>query len=155
MGDHIQISDSSGFEDPSWTEAAIERQIQFMMNKLYLHPETEVSISFVDEDTMAQLHEEHMDEPGSTDVMSWPMDELVAGSAERLSGPGVLGDIAICPQVAQRQAIEAGHDVKSEIELLLTHGLLHLLGHDHYDEEEHRVMFALQDQLLVLWRASR
>lgn len=154
MGDLIQVSDESGFA-ATWTEEDIVHQVQFMLDKLYVHPDTEVSISFVDEDTMAQLHEEHMDEPGATDVMSWPMDELVAGTMHELSGPGVLGDIAICPQVAQRQANEAGHDVKSEVELLLTHGLLHLLGHDHYEPQEHKVMFGLQDQLLLLWRASR
>lgn len=154
MGDLIQISDETDF-DATWTEDDIVEQITFMLSKLYVHPDTEVSIRFVDEDVMAELHEVHMDEPGSTDVMSWPMDELVAGTAEQLSGPGVLGDIAICPQVAQRQAQEAGHDVRSEVELLLTHGLLHLLGHDHYEPEEHKVMFGLQDQLLLLWRASR
>ena len=155
MGDLIQVSDESGFADAPWSEDQVVEQIEFLLEKLYVHPDTEVSITFVDEATMADLHEEHMDEPGATDVMSWPMDELVAGTAQALSGPGVLGDIAICPQVAQRQAAEAGHETVCEIELLLTHGVLHLLGHDHYEPEEHKVMFALQDQLLAQWRASR
>jgi probable rRNA maturation factor len=93
-----------------------------------------------------------MDEPGSTDVLSFPMDNLRAGTAEQLSGPGLLGDIVVCPQVAQRQAETAGHSVLAECELLITHGMLHLLGHDHYEPDEHAVMFGLQGELLEGWR---
>ena len=150
----IQISDESGFEPLAWSETSVADQLTFMLDRLFIHQDSEVSVTFVDEDEMAQLHVEHMDEEGPTDVMSWPMDDLVAGTAEALSGPGVLGDIVICPQFAARQAQQAGHATAAEIELLLTHGLLHLLGHDHYEAEEHRVMFALQDELLAAWRSS-
>ena len=96
---------------------------------------------------MTALHVTWMDLPGPTDVLSFPMDELsIPGEAEE-AVPGILGDIAICPQVAQRQAIEAGYPLDEELGLLVTHGILHLLGMDHADEVERAEMFALQDAL--------
>jgi probable rRNA maturation factor len=96
-----------------------------------------------------------MDEPGPTDVLSFPMDELVAGTPDKPVAEGILGDIVLCPTVAARQAAEAGHDTSTEMRLLLTHGMLHLLGHDHAEPEEHRVMFSLQTQLLAAWEGER
>jgi probable rRNA maturation factor len=61
----------------------------------------------------------------------------------------------ICPQVADAQARQAGHDVGAEISLLCTHGILHLLGFDHAEPEEHEAMFGLQDKLLASWRAGQ
>lgn len=104
---------------------------------------------------MAALHEKFMDEPGSTDVLSFPMDELRAGTSDELSAEGVLGDVVICPEVAQRQAVVAGHTTEVELRLLLTHGILHLLGHDHAEPEEHKLMFGLQAQLLLDWEIER
>jgi probable rRNA maturation factor len=65
----------------------------------------------------------------------------------------VLGDLVLCPAVAERQATEAGHPTKDEVELLTVHGILHLLGYDHAEPEEHREMFGLQDRLLGEWRS--
>ncbi len=62
--------------------------------------------------------------------------------------------MVICPQVAAAQAAEADHEVKDEIDLLCTHGILHLLGYDHGEPEEHATMFGLQDRLLASWRAG-
>jgi probable rRNA maturation factor len=154
MGDGIQLTDESGCA-PAWTQESIETQVRFLLERLHMHPDTEVSITFVDERRMSDLHEEYMDEPGPTDVMAWPMDELQPGAPGALSGPGVLGDVVICPQFAARQAQAAGHDLAQEMQLLLTHGILHLLGHDHAEPEEHAVMFGLQDDLLAQWRAVR
>ena len=64
------------------------------------------------------------------------------------------GDVVICPQVAAAQAEQAGHAAEDEIDLLCTHGILHLLGYDHADPEEHAKMFGLQDRLLASWRAG-
>jgi probable rRNA maturation factor len=72
-----------------------------------------------------------------------------------LSDEGVLGDVVLCPAVAQRQGETAGHSMEVELRLLLTHGVLHLLGHDHAEPEEHRVMFSLQAQLLAEWEGER
>jgi len=69
--------------------------------------------------------------------------------------PGLLGDVVICPQVAAVQARRARHNLTEEIDLLCAHGILHLLGYDHGDPQEHAVMFGLQDRLLASWRAER
>ncbi|RKQ36386.1 rRNA maturation RNase YbeY [Kocuria tytonis] len=113
----------------------------------HLHPETEVSIAVVDEARMAQLHEQWLDLPGATDVMSFPMDELREGTAAEPT-LGVLGDVVLCPPVAQRQAAAAGHSTQDELCLLTAHSLLHLLGHDHAREDERARMFAAQRALL-------
>ncbi|MBM3669638.1 MAG: rRNA maturation RNase YbeY [Actinobacteria bacterium] len=107
----------------------------------------EVSVAFVDESEMSALHERWMGEAGPTDVLSFPMDELVPRAAE----PGVLGDIAVCIPVAERQAETHGRSLCAEVGFLVTHGTLHLLGYDHATEEEYREMFALQDSLLESW----
>jgi probable rRNA maturation factor len=151
VGENIQFTDESGIA-PAWSEESVLAQTGFVLRALHLDPATEVSITFVDSERMAELHVEHMDEPGPTDVMSWRMDDLVPGTPDAPAPPGVLGDVVICPEFALDQATRAGHGLDSEVELLLIHGLLHLLGHDHADPEEHRVMFTLQDELLAAWR---
>ncbi len=115
---------------------------------LKLHPMVDVGVIFVDEGPMTDLHLKWMDEPGSTDVLSFPMDELRPGSDLVPSPEGVLGDIVVCPQVATRQAETAGHPVINEILLLVTHGMLHLVGFDHAEPEEEKEMFGLQKELL-------
>lgn len=107
----------------------------------------EVSIAFVDEAEMSELHERWMGEAGATDVLSFPMDELVPRATE----PGVLGDIAVCIPVAARQAEAQGRTLCAEVGFLVTHGTLHLLGYDHATEEEYGEMFALQESLLTSW----
>lgn len=122
----------------------------YSLNRLGIHPDSELSISLVDENEMSSLHLQWMDEPGATDVLSFPMDEMKPNSAA--DGPGVVGDIVLCPRFAERQAKEAGHSLQDELELLTVHGVLHLLGYDHRESEEKRVMFDLQDEYLKGWR---
>ena len=117
-------------------------------DELRLHPMVDVGIIFVDEAPMTELHIKWMDEPGPTDVLSFPMDELRPGSEESLSPEGVLGDIVVCPQVAIRQAAVAGHEPINEILMLVTHGMLHLVGFDHAEAAEEKEMFELQAQML-------
>lgn len=136
-------------------EEALAEQGRFMLEWLRLHPEVELSISVVDSEEMAELNKRWMDGSGPTDVLSFPMDELrVPGPGEQAE-PGVLGDVVICPQVAAAQAAQADHGTNRELELLLTHGILHLLGHDHAEPQEHAVMFGLQAELLAAWRSRR
>ena len=120
-----------------------------------VHPQTELSILLVGVDVMTELHVQWMDEPGPTDVLSFPMDELRPGSDGEVSPPGLLGDVVLCPEVAARQAREAGHSTTEELLLLTTHGILHLLGFDHAEPEEEREMFALQRRLLLTFLAGR
>jgi probable rRNA maturation factor len=126
-----------------------------MLASLGIHPDAELSVRLVDEAEMAALHERWMAEPGPTDVLSFPMDELRAPAPGEPAPVGVLGDVVLCPQVARRQGDAAGHGRDAELELLLAHGLLHLLGHDHAEPDEHDRMFALQGELLAAWRAQR
>ena len=128
-------------------EATVLKLADFALGELKIHPESELEILFYDEEPMAELHVKFMDEPGPTDVLSFPMDELHPGEDGALSN-GDLGSIVICPAVATAQAATAGHEPIDEILLLTTHGILHLLGFDHAEPEEHRVMFGLQGELL-------
>jgi probable rRNA maturation factor len=78
-----------------------------------------------------------------------------AGDPEPGDEPGLLGDVVLCPQVATEQAEKAGHSAQDELELLTVHGILHLLGYDHAEPEEHAVMFGTQDQILNAWRSTK
>ena len=118
-------------------------------DELKLHPQVDIGVIFVDEAAMTELHIKWMDEPGPTDVLSFPMDELRPGSDLLPSPEGILGDIVVCPQVAAEQAVKAGHSTMEEILLLVTHGMLHLVGFDHAEPEEEKEMFGLQKQFLA------
>lgn len=126
---------------------AVQDLTQHLYRALHLHPKAELSVICIDEAAMEQLHLEWMDLPDATDVMSFPMDELRPGTEHQLSH-GLLGDIVICPAVAAEQARQAGHSTNDEILLLCTHGMLHLLGHDHEEPAEKTEMFELQNRLL-------
>ncbi|MBP2435644.1 rRNA maturation RNase YbeY [Microbacterium amylolyticum] len=142
----IDINNESGV---SLDDEKVLRLVQHHLEALHVNKDADLAVMFVDEAAMEQLHVQWMDEPGPTDVLSFPMDELRPGTAERPTEAGVLGDIVVCPQVAETQAETAGHAVIDEICLLTTHGLLHVLGYDHaLPDEEHR-MFALQRELLA------
>lgn len=134
--------------------AEFARLAEFVLHKMHVGTGAELTILFVDPDAMARLHEQWLDLPGPTDVMSFPMDELRPGTPANPTNEGVLGDVVICPQVAQQQADAAGHGVVEEMLLLATHGILHLLGYDHAEEQEKEEMFALQRQLLLTFLAS-
>jgi probable rRNA maturation factor len=151
----IEINNESGVVVD---EAAIVAVARFAMDRMEVHPLTELSLILVDEEAMAALHEEWMDEPGPTDVLSFPMDELRPGSAREVEHPDeapILGDIVLCPTVAATQATSAGHSTDDELHLLTVHGVLHLLGYDHAEPDEEREMFDLQQQVLREWRDAR
>ncbi|MCU1406123.1 MAG: putative metal-dependent hydrolase [Glaciihabitans sp.] len=142
----IEINNESTIEVD---EAAIQRLVSFNLDQLHVHPDAELAIVLVDEAAMEQLHVQWMDEPGPTDVLSFPMDELRPGTEDAPTEAGLLGDIVLCPQVAVAQAETAGHSTLEELFLLTTHGLLHLLGFDHAEPDDEKEMFGLQRDLLV------
>jgi len=142
----IEINNESGVPVD---EAAIQRLTVYALDQLHVHPDAELGIVFVDEAAMEQLHLQWMDEPGPTDVLSFPMDELRPGNEDNLTPAGLLGDIVVCPQVAIAQAEAAGHSPLEEMLLLTTHGMLHLLGFDHAEPEEEKEMFGVQRDILV------
>jgi probable rRNA maturation factor len=98
---------------------------------------SELSISFVDAAEMEALHGRWMDEAGPTDVLSFVIDETDG------DGVRILGDVVICPEVA----VEGANDFPDELRLLLVHGILHLLGHDHEEPGERREMWMKQEAL--------
>lgn len=126
----------------------LSRLGRYVLDRMNVHPQAELSIILVDTLAMEKLHIEWMDEPGPTDVLSFPMDELRPGTPSQPSAAGMLGDIVLCPQVAEEQAAAAGHGTEDELLLLTTHGILHLLGYDHAEPGEEREMFSLQRELL-------
>lgn len=141
----VEVSNESGQEVDLEELTALAGHV---MDTLYVHPDAEVSIVLYDEEAMEALHVKWMDLPGPTDVMSFPMDELRPGTPSALSGPGFLGDIVLCPTIAADQARRGGHSTQDELDLLTTHGMLHLLGYDHAEPEEKAEMFGLQRELL-------
>ena len=118
------------------------RLADFVLSAMHVSTEVELNIIFIDPEPMEELHVRWLDLEGPTDVMSFPMDELRPGTADHPTESGTLGDICICPQVA-------------EMLFLATHGMLHLLGYDHAEPAEKEEMFTLQRQLLLSFLAQR
>jgi probable rRNA maturation factor len=142
----IEINNESSIDVD---ESALQRLAVYALDSMHVHADAELAIVLVDEGAMEQLHVQWMDEPGPTDVLSFPMDELRPGTAEEPAPPGLLGDVVLCPQVAETQARAAGHALLDELLLLTTHGILHLLGFDHAEPDEEKEMFGIQRDLLV------
>lgn len=142
----IEVSNESAVEVD---EAALQRLAAYALDAMHVHPEAELAILLIDEAAMEQLHVQWMDEPGPTDVLSFPMDELRPGTEDSPTPAGLLGDVVLCPQVAGAQAEQAGHSMLDELLLLTTHGILHLLGFDHAEPAEEKEMFGIQRDILV------
>ena len=139
----IEVTNTSGQLVPT-TE--ITSLMTHAMNALELNPECDLNIAFVEDDYMTELHIKWMDEPGTTDVLSFPMD-LPEEPGEAVT----LGDIVISPVVAAAQAISQGHSTEHEIFILATHGLLHIIGYDHADKADEKIMFELQEKIVTDW----
>lgn len=148
----IEVNNESGVEVD---EQRLVQLATFALDQLRIHPEAELSILLVDELTMAAYHEKYMGEPGPTDVLSFPMDEMRPPSPDEEPPLGLLGDIVLCPTVTSAQAAENGRTPEQEADYLLVHGILHLLGYDHAEEEERKVMFGLNDALTEAWSSAR
>lgn len=135
-------------------ERRTQRLARFVLDKMRVHPLAELCVTAVDEETIAELNGKWMEKQGPTDVLAFPMDELRPGKINEEPEEGVLGDLVLCPAVAARQAEAAGHGTVDELDLLTVHGILHLLGYDHAEPEEHEEMFGLQGRLLAEWQGS-
>jgi probable rRNA maturation factor len=157
----VEIANESGV---AVDEAGLADLARHVLDGMRVHPLAELSVLLVDEAAMTDLHQRWLGEPGPTDVLAFPMDELrppPPGGSQAEHGPddeagqALLGDVVLCPQVATEQARQADHSVQDELDLLCTHGILHLLGYDHAEPDEHATMFGLQDRLLAAWRSER
>jgi probable rRNA maturation factor len=142
----IEVTNTSGQLVPT-TE--ITSLMTHAMNALELNPDCDLNIAFVEDDYMTELHIKWMDEPGTTDVLSFPMD-----MPEEPGEAVTLGDIVISPVVAAAQAITQGHSTEHEIYILATHGLLHIIGYDHADTADEKIMFELQEKIVTDWEKS-
>jgi probable rRNA maturation factor len=143
----IEVTNSSGQLVPTNEVTSL---LLFAMAELKLNPDCDLSVGFIDDEYMTELHIKWMDEPGSTDVLSFPMD-MPETEGEIVT----LGDIMISPFFAATQAQAAGHSAEHEIYILATHGLLHIIGYDHADPEEERIMFALQESIVENWKKTQ
>lgn len=150
----IEVNDESGFE-PAVGVTEVSELAAYVLEQMRVHPHADLSVIFVDEEAMERLHMQWMDLPGPTDVLSFPMDEIRPAPLGTEPKPGMLGDIVVCPYVAKKQALRSGHATMEEILLLVTHGILHLLGYDHAEPAEKKEMFDLQRRLLLTFLARK
>ncbi|MFM8871539.1 MAG: rRNA maturation RNase YbeY [Actinomycetota bacterium] len=153
-------------DEQSEVPIELERWRRLALNSLQsenVRGAAELAVLFVDEVTIAEMNAQFMGKSGPTDVLAFPVDGLEVFSAQ---GPGavtrgpsraehdlsdaplILGDVVICPAVAVRQAPEHAGEVDDEIALLLVHGILHVLGHDHDEPQRTAVMRAREIELL-------
>jgi len=152
----IEISDESGRDVDT---RGVLGAARYALDEMGVNPLAELSVLVVERSYMAELNHRWLGKEGATDVLAFPMDELDADRGPGVDAAGtepeLLGDIVLCPEVAEEQAQKAGHSAAEELELLTVHGVLHLLGYDHAEPEEEREMFGLQGRLLAGWRAAR
>ncbi len=147
----MQVSITSHREPEPLNFEAFERLAVFAL-KLEAAPElSELSIALVDDDEMAHLNEQYRGIASPTDVLSFGCDDPCVSVGDE---PIMLGDVIIAPAVAERQAAELGTTIESELNLLLVHGILHLLGYDHEADEDAAAMQAREVVVLDAYSAE-
>jgi probable rRNA maturation factor len=115
----------------------------------------ELSLSFVDTDEITQLNTLYRDRTEPTDVLSFELDNPRADSFETAGGRILLGDIVVQPDIARTRAAAEGVDFEEELGILVIHGILHLLGYDHMEQEDARLMEAREDEHFLHWERGR
>jgi probable rRNA maturation factor len=151
----VEIANESNTDVDTDAVLAVAR---YVLSEMGVNPLAELSVLLVDLDYMAELNHRWMGGDGPTDVLAFPMDESSVDHGPQ-DGPGgaepaLLGDIVLCPEMAARQALTAGHSTADELHLLTVHGVLHILGYDHAEPDEEREMFGLQARLLSGWHSQ-
>jgi len=149
-GDRFSIS----FDDEQHVPAdvpSLRRVAEHALSMLSVPDGAALAVTLVEAARMAELKEQALGENAPTDVLAFPMDDV----GDPMPGPFVVGDVVICPEVAEAQARAAGHSSAEELSLLLVHGILHCLGRDHATPEEEKAMFAEQAEILAAAGASR
>jgi probable rRNA maturation factor len=128
----------------------IEKLLHFAAEKENIEDGSELSVTFVTNDRIQEINREYRDKDKPTDVISFAMEELGEGEIPLIGAdiPRVLGDIIISIAKAKEQAVDYGHSFMRELGFLAVHGFLHLLGYDHEQEEDEKVMFSRQKELL-------
>ena len=153
-----------GSDEQSAARVDVARWVELARNVLLeegVRGDAELSLLFVDEEAIAELNKRFMEKDGPTDVLAFPIDEPDLGPLARRGHdrpdrdepddddlPLLLGDVVVCPAVAERQAPDHAGTYDDEVALLVVHGILHVLGHDHAEPEETAVMQARERDLL-------
>lgn len=135
----------------------VDRLVEFALAYMKVSEECEVSVAFVDEELIRSLNLEYRGIDAPTDVLSFECDkpsDLLDPQDVAFPGQCVLGDIVICEEIAKRNASEYQNSIDSELELLIVHGVLHLLGYDHEDDLEAEEMEGLERRILRQWRSA-
>jgi probable rRNA maturation factor len=142
---HIQISEvlqSYGLSQTVMTEL-LEQAAQAVLSRQATHAQEDASLVLTDEAQLQQLNKQYLGIDAPTDVLSFP-----SGDDDPDSGAYYLGDVLISYPRASSQALAGGHPVEAELQLLVVHGMLHLYGYDHQDQESKATMWAIQAALL-------
>ncbi|MDU0462816.1 rRNA maturation RNase YbeY [Staphylococcus ureilyticus] len=149
----IDFNDHTELVDKKWFKQ-IDDLLTFAKEQEGIENDAELSVTFVDKVEIQQINKMYRDKDKATDVISFALEE----DEPEISGldiPRVLGDIIICTEVAQSQADAYGHSFERELGFLALHGFLHLLGYDHIDEADEKVMFGRQDEILNAYGLPR
>lgn len=149
----IDFSDHTNLVKEDWF-TQIDKLLTFAKEQENIEEEAELSVTFVDKDEIQEINKMYRDKDKVTDVISFALEE----DEPEITGiemPRVLGDIIICTDVAQEQADSYGHSFERELGFLALHGFLHLLGYDHMNEEDEKVMFSRQDTILNAYGLTR
>jgi probable rRNA maturation factor len=149
-----------GADEQQAVPVDVERWVALARNVLVAEGvarDAELSLLFVDEDTISGLNRRFMDTDGPTDVLAFPIDDPAGsdGASSSAREPLLLGDVVVCPAVAERQAPEHAGSYDDELALLVVHGVLHVLGHDHAGLEEAATMQARERELLQRFHQRR
>lgn len=132
---HIQVT---SHRDPEPLDlSAFERLATFVLEIEDAPEAVELSLALVDIEEMTELNTRYRGKEGPTDVLSFGCDDPCPVESDE---PITLGDVVISPEIAEQQALELGHTIESELNLLLVHGILHLLGYDHEEDDDATVM---------------
>ncbi|ASS96182.1 rRNA maturation RNase YbeY [Peribacillus simplex] len=135
----------------------VESILQFAARKENIEKDTELSVTFVDNDRIREINKEYRHKDSATDVISFALEEMGENEVEIVGAemPRMLGDIIISIERTKEQAEEYGHSFDRELGFLALHGFLHLLGFDHMNEEDEKVMFTKQKEILEEYGLSR
>ncbi|UAL49603.1 rRNA maturation RNase YbeY [Sutcliffiella horikoshii] len=150
------LDETSRLTDEQWED--IKDLLKFAADKESIQAGAELSVTFVDNERIQEINREYRDKDRPTDVISFAMEEMGEGEIEihyDEDAPRMLGDIIISIPKAEEQAEEYGHSVKRELGFLALHGLLHLLGYDHENETDEKIMFDKQKEILDAYGLTR
>ncbi|WP_025272393.1 rRNA maturation RNase YbeY [Haloglycomyces albus] len=146
----IELINESGSEVD---EQALSDMAEYTLQEMGINPAADLSFLIADLEHMSDLNRRWMGGTGPTDVLSFPMHDALPGRPDAVeSDIDALGDIVLSPEVAERQAQDAGHSTLDEMRMLTVHGILHILGYDHAEPVQAKEMFGLQNRILDAWR---